>query len=74
MNSGGAGNVRIPSQCAGLAFIISAYITTAMKHTQRLLVEEGDLTTVANRQHPAKAVARDTVDGTVECIRPNFMA
>ena len=44
-----------------------------MKHTQRLLVEEGDITAVANCQRPPMVVARDTVDGAVERIRPNLM-
>ena len=44
-----------------------------MKHTQRLLAEKSDIATVANRQRPAAVVARDTVDGAVERIRPNFV-
>ena len=43
------------------------------KHTQSLLAEKGDIATVANRQRLTKLVGRDTVDGTVERIRPDFM-
>lgn len=55
-NSGGLGNVRIFSQCAGSAFVISADVTSAKEPTQCLLVENGHLTTVANRQHLTKIV------------------
>lgn len=44
-----------------------------MEHTQCLLVEKGHLATVANCQHPAEIIGGDTVDGAVECIRPDFM-
>jgi hypothetical protein len=50
-NSGGSGNTLIFSQCAGSVFVISKSITVSQTRprTYRLLIQESNLTAVANR-------------------------
>jgi len=73
VNSGGLGNTRIFSQCAGSVLRICTDTTSATEHTQCFLVEKGHLATMANCQHPTRIIYRDTVDGAVKRVCPHFM-
>ena len=44
-----------------------------MGHTQCLLVEKGHFGAMTNRQRSTKIVGGDTMNGTFECIRPDFV-